>query len=277
MQKEINRRDFGGEAQESDAVQCSDCGAPETRLCVCALDQEEGVGQHEDAGLVRWDAAVERGAEALLAARDEARKKLDERSRKIAARPMRAPRWNEDAIEEAELEMTAEETAALAACRAATNPDESLACNARFQEVTTEWRKAERAEMRAVLTLLHAVRIPIGAIDCCEVCKAAIATGSSMCATCAGLFEVAPTELVQASAAGMDSGSDIEIETAPAAAAPAPRRSTRVGAQASARRRSPVADDGWLMGDRFDYVDDVAVAEADDDAAAVAEAMSAPG
>jgi len=30
-----------------------------------------------------------------------------------------------------------------------------------------------------------------------------------------------------------------------------------------------------LMGDRFDYVDDVAVAEADDDAAAVAEAMSA--
>ena len=125
-----------------------------------------------------------------MAARDEARKKLDERSRKIAARPMRAPRWNEDAIEEAELEMTAEETAALAACQAAANPDESLACNARFQEVTAERRKAERAEMRAVPTPLHAVRIPIGAIDCCEVCKAAIATGSSMCATCVGLFDV---------------------------------------------------------------------------------------
>eukprot|EP01050_Picozoa_sp_SAG11_P032881 SAG11_NODE_10897_length_798_cov_1.207439_1_plen_203_part_10 len=59
------------------------------------VEQAEG---QLDEGLQRWNGAVTSGAWALLKARDEARRKLEEIEREVSGRSMRPARWDQAAM-----------------------------------------------------------------------------------------------------------------------------------------------------------------------------------
>ena len=79
---EIERRTVGGEpgATHSDELEDSDLS-----------DSADPPGQ--DAAQREWNAAVNKGAKALLAARDNARKQLHTREDELADAEMRPARW----------------------------------------------------------------------------------------------------------------------------------------------------------------------------------------
>ena len=176
LEMEIERRTVGGEpgATHSDELEDSDLS-----------DSADPPGQ--DAAQREWNAAVNKGAKALLAARDNARKQLHTREDELADAEMRPARWIDPDLDDDEdggqligswrtwrdapsSAMDGEEEAGAAASISGAKGGEP------------RWR-----EPPVRLTQLHEVRIPPGAVDRCHVCEAAVVR-EGFCAECTGLL-----------------------------------------------------------------------------------------
>jgi ribonuclease HI len=294
---------------QGDWQYCETCGAAPPRFCVCEVDREDQ--SCLDEGEQRWNAAVQRGATALLAARAEARKLLDEWDQEVAALPMRAARWIKEDTADADGDEvqrgSGEEPAASGgseqrADRAPTGGENCLPEETRPPDPSVRNKEkclAPAPVMRDRPKRLHLVRVPDEAVDRCQCCAAAISTGIGFCVACMKLELHIPVEqhwdrLAREAAeraarrddpadSGDDADSSDEEDPPPAAAGGRTLRTRQsvhrveVTKHPSSRRRrraSAPQMSRLLEGDRMDYVDDTAVLEAEQSLQAAVKSAS---